>query len=84
MTREQVFEEIVEILRPFVRAPDALANCTPSTSILEDLNINSARFVDVVLGLEDRFDIEVDDQDADRVRTIGDAVELVLAGNGAR
>ena len=84
MTQEQVFKDIVEILKPFVRAPDALADCSMTTSILDDLKINSARFVDVVLGLEDRFDIEVKDQDADRVRTVGDAVELVLASSAEK
>ena len=59
--------------------PEALATCTMETSIHDDLKVNSARFVDVVLNLEDRFGIEVKDEQADRVRTVGDAVELVLA-----
>jgi len=34
--------------------------------------------VDIILAFEDDFDIEVDDESADQVRTIGDAVELIL------
>ena len=49
------------------------------TSILEDLKINSARLVDIVLDFEDAFDIEVDDDDADRVVTVGDGVNLILS-----
>ncbi len=49
------------------------------TSILDDLKINSARLVDIVLDFEDVFDIEVDDDDADSVATVGDGVNLILA-----
>ena len=49
------------------------------TSILDDLKINSARLVDIVLDFEDVFDIEVDDDDADNVATVGDGVNLILA-----
>jgi len=41
--------------------------------------VNSARLVDVILDFEDEFDIEVDDEDADAVNTVGDAVTLIEA-----
>jgi acyl carrier protein len=43
------------------------------------LKVNSARLVDVVLEIEDTFGIEVKDEDADKVKTVGDAVQLILA-----
>lgn len=79
MTEAEVYDAVVSILTPFVKAPDALAHCNMETSILKDLKVNSARLVDVVLELEDRFGIEVKDEDADNVRTVGDAVRLVRA-----
>ena len=39
--------------------------------------MNSARLVDVILNFEDEFDIEVEDEDADAVNTVGDAVSLI-------
>jgi acyl carrier protein len=78
MTEQQVFDKVVSILKPFVKAPDALATAKMETSILKDLKVNSARLVDVVLEIEDAFEIEVKDEDADKVKTIGDAVELIL------
>ncbi|MFO0572178.1 MAG: phosphopantetheine-binding protein [Polyangiaceae bacterium] len=59
-----------------------LASAGMETSILKDLKINSARLVDVVLEIEDAFEIEVKDEDADKVKTIGDAVRLIL-GNAS-
>jgi len=78
MEQQQVFDKVVAILKPFVKAPDALASVAMETSILKDLKVNSARLVDVVLEIEDQFGIEVKDEDADKVKTVGDAVTLIL------
>ena len=78
MERKEVFGQIVTILKPFVKNEDALNGISEETSIFDDLQVNSARLVDIILAFEDDFDIEVDDESADRVRTIGDAVELIL------
>lgn len=78
MNEQQIFEKVVSILKPFVKAPDALAAASMETSILKDLKVNSARLVDVVLEIEDAFEIEVKDEDADKVKTIGDAVRLIV------
>lgn len=78
MERKEVFGQIVTILKPFVKNEDALNGISEETSIFDDLQVNSARLVDIILAFEDDFDIEVDDESADQVRTIGDAVELIL------
>ena len=41
--------------------------------------MNSARLVDIIPDFEDAFDIEVEDEDADAVNTVGDAVKLIAA-----
>jgi acyl carrier protein len=50
---------------------------SPETHIINDLQVNSARLVDIVLDFEDTFDLEISDDDADKINTIGDAVKLV-------
>ncbi len=77
MTRDEIFAKVVEIVRPFVKNEEALANVGDDTDILQDLKVNSARLVDVILNFEDEFDIEVEDEDADAVNTVGDAVSLI-------
>ena len=77
MTEEKVFEKVVEILKPYVKDADALAKVSLDSDILSDLKVNSARLVDVVLAFEDVFGIEVADDDADKVATVGDAVRLI-------
>lgn len=75
--REAVKSKILDIVGPFSRDQEALRAATGESRLLEDLKINSARLVDIVLEMEDAFRIEIGDDDADRVRTVGDAVEVV-------
>jgi acyl carrier protein len=77
MSQQKVFETVVEILTPYVQNREALADVSLDTNILDGLEVNSARLVDVVLAFEDRFDIEIDDDDIDGVATVGDAVRLI-------
>lgn len=79
MDEQQVMQKVVAILEPFAKSQEALSSISKDTSILKDLQINSARLVDIVIELEDAFEIEVSDEDADNVRTVGDAVHLILA-----
>jgi acyl carrier protein len=74
---KQIFEKVVEILKPYAKDLDALAKVTLDTNILTGLKVNSARLVDVVLAFEDAFGIEVADDDADKVQSVGDAVRLI-------
>ena len=79
MEQQEVFTKVVAILKPFVKAPEALATVSMETSVLKDLKVNSARLVDVVLEIEDQFGIAVSDAQADSVKTVGDAVNLIMA-----
>jgi acyl carrier protein len=79
MSESEVMEKVVGILKPYVKNEAVLADVTPQTSILEDLDVNSARLVDVILAFEDTFDIQVADDDADTVNTVGDAVRLICS-----
>ncbi len=81
MNEEEVFKKVLTILEPFVGTNDGMANVKMETTILKDLKVNSARLVDVVLEIEDEFNIEVSDDQADNVRTVGDAVKLILENN---
>lgn len=74
---KEVFEKVKTIVSPYCKNQEALESATDETSFLEDLAINSARLVDIVIDFEDEFDIEVSDEEADKIRTIGDAVKVI-------
>lgn len=79
MEQSEVLERVVKILTPWAKNEDALAKVAMETSILDDLKVNSARLVDVVIAFEDEFDIEIADEDVDSVNTVGDAVNLIVS-----
>ena len=79
MSEAEIFEQVVKILTPYVKDEGALAKIANETNILEDLKVNSARLVDVVIAFEDDFDIEIEDEDVDSVNTVGDAVNLIIS-----
>lgn len=78
MDRSEAFEKVMKIITPFSKNPSAMSAASDSTRILEDLGVNSARLVDIILAFEDEFGIQVDDESADRVRTLGDAVQMIV------
>ena len=82
MTQGEVFEQVVKILTPYVKNHGALDSVSEATHILDELKVNSARLVDVVLEFEDAFDIEIADEDVDLVETVGNAVGLILSKTG--
>ena len=77
MDQTEILEKVVKILTPYVKNQQALDGVGLTTHILDDLKVNSARLVDVVLEFEDTFDIEIADDDVDSVETVGNAVSLI-------
>ena len=82
MEQTEIFNQVVKILTPYVKNQEALEGASLATHILDDLKVNSARLVDVVLEFEDAFNIEIDDDDVDTVETVGNAVALIEAKIG--
>jgi len=77
MDEKKIFEEMVNILKAYTKDVTLLEKATPETHILNDLKVNSARLVEVIIKCEDVFNISVDDDEADKIRTIGDAVNII-------
>jgi acyl carrier protein len=82
ITISAALEEIVRKFAPRDRAGMAL---TPETRLVDDFGIDSPRMIDIVLEVEDRFGVSVDDDAMARVRTFGEVLSLVqeLAGGEA-
>ncbi len=76
-TNDELFTKVVEILSPYVTSEDAPEHFSEEATLLGDLLINSARLIDIVLDFESEFDIAIDDDQLARLRTVGDAIEIV-------
>lgn len=50
---------------------------TENAAFVEDLGADSLDVVELVMGLEDEFDIEIPDEDAEKIRTVAEAVAYI-------
>ncbi len=51
---------------------------TESASFIEDLGADSLDIVELVMALEEEYDIEISDEDAEKILTVGDAVNYIV------
>jgi acyl carrier protein len=81
MERGQALDTIREVAAEVLSVdPDQV---TETARFKEDLDADSLDLVELVMGLEERFDIEVPEDDLEGVTTVGQAVDLVLSKVGA-
>ena len=73
--------ELVERIRAIVAGQLGVEadQVVPEASILDDLGADSLDVVELVMALEEEFDIEVPDQDVEGIRTVGDVESYVVA-----
>lgn len=75
MTKEEIFNQIKDTLAESLEIePDQI---TLETDIVDDLHADSISIMEFTLALEDEFDIEISDDDADRIITIGNVVDYI-------
>ncbi|MGI8824648.1 MAG: acyl carrier protein [Chloroflexota bacterium] len=55
---------------------------TPNASFEEDLNADSLDLVELIMSLEEEFGIEISEEDAEKIRTVGDAQEYIREHKG--
>ncbi|MCX7950873.1 MAG: acyl carrier protein [Clostridiales bacterium] len=71
MVFERVKERISEVLG--IDADDI----TMESSFVDDLGADSLDVVELIMALEEEFDLEIPDEDAERIQTVGDVVEYI-------
>ena len=74
-------QQIIDILKKYTFDEKVWENYTPDKNLKDDLKINSARVVDIVLDLEEKFDIEISDEEIEKMKTIKDIIEIVSNKN---
>lgn len=76
MDRDQAFEQVKEIIveQLGVGADDVKTEA----SFQEDLNADSLDLVELIMSMEDKFGVKIPDEDAEKILTVGDAVDYVV------
>ena len=60
------------------------AEVTPKASFVDDLGADSLDTVELVMAFEEAFDVEIPDEDAEKIRTVQDAVSYIEAHSKAK
>ena len=77
MTKKELITSLQKIIKPYVQDQEALKNFSEETDFINDLKINSANLVDVILDLEDEFDIEIDDESMEKMLSVKAAIDII-------
>jgi len=77
MTQEELITSLKKIVKPYIQDEEAFNNFTEDTDFINDLKINSANLVDVVLDVEDEFDIEIDNDSMEKMLSVKAAIEII-------
>jgi acyl carrier protein len=77
MTTAYIQQEVFALLKTYAGRSANPTPVTLATRLSEDLDIDSARLVDIILDLEAKFEITIDDAVVPKLHTVSDLVELV-------
>ena len=75
MNTEEVFEKVKGIIVEQLGVAEA--SVTMEASFIDDLGADSLDIVELVMALEEEFDLEIPDTDAEKVVTVGDVVDYI-------
>ena len=73
----KMIDELKLIVKPYIQDEEAFENLNEDTDFLKDLKINSANLVDVILDIEDKYDIELDNESMDKMLNVKAALEVI-------
>jgi acyl carrier protein len=76
-SRDEVFERIKEVLSERLSVEESDIN--EEANFQEDLDADSLDLVEMIMELEDQFGIKIPDEDAQKIQTVGQAVDYVTS-----
>lgn len=75
MNEEEIFEKVKAIVVEQLGVEEG--NVTKEATFVDDLSADSLDIVELVMALEEEFDLEIPDADAEKIVTVGDVVKYI-------
>lgn len=79
MLKEEKYQKLKDIIKVYLPEDVAVTDISQDSHLMNNLNINSANLVDIVLDVEDAFDIRLENEDMENMQTVGDAMAIIDA-----
>lgn len=77
MDNEEIFQKVKDVIVDQLNVDED--EVTPEASFIDDLGADSLDIVELVMALEEQFGISIPDEEAENIKTVGDAVEYIAA-----
>ncbi|MBT4869623.1 MAG: acyl carrier protein [Polaribacter sp.] len=77
MTKEELIIKLTAIVKPYIQNEEAFKDLNENTDFINDLEINSANLVDVILDVEDEFNIEIDNDSMEKMLSVKATIEII-------
>lgn len=77
MTEKEIYSKLESIIKEYLPEDVSIENIKPDSDLTKELNINSSHLVDIVLDIEDAFDIALSNEDMEQLRTVIDVQRIV-------
>jgi len=75
--RSQLIADLTEIVKPYVQDQEAFLKISEETDFINDLKINSANLVDVILDIEDKYGIDIDNDSMESMLNVKDSLIVI-------
>lgn len=79
MEKDNLIAKLKTIVAPYVQDEEAFKNLNEDTDFVKDLKINSANLVDIILDIEDEFDIRLENEDMEQMLDVKSAMNIVTS-----
>lgn len=77
MDKDILISKLKPIIEPYIQDQEAFKNLSENTDFVKDLKINSANLVDIILDIEDVFDIRLENEDMEQMMDVKSAIRIV-------
>ena len=77
MTKKEIISKLTTIVKPYIQNEEGFKNISENTDFINDLEINSANLVDIVLDVEDEFNIEIDNDSMEKMLSVKAVVGVI-------
>lgn len=74
---EDTYTQLKKIIKPYLPDDVSVEDIQENSHLVNDLNINSTHLVDIVLDVEDAFDITIEDDELEQMDTVKSSLDLI-------